>query len=43
MRIALNTTLLGAGLAIWHEINIRMLRTALIVYWSNRLAAGAAP
>lgn len=38
MRVALNTTLLGAGLAIWHEVNMRMLRTALSVYWSDRIA-----
>jgi hypothetical protein len=38
MRVALNTTLLGAALAIWHEVNIRMLRTALTVYWSDRIA-----
>jgi hypothetical protein len=38
MRIALNTTLLGAALAIWHEVNMRMLRTALVVYWSDRIA-----
>jgi hypothetical protein len=39
MRIALNTTVLGASLAIWHEVNQRMLRTALAVYWADRLAA----
>jgi hypothetical protein len=38
MRVALNTTLLGAALAIWHEVNMRMLRTALTVYWSDRIA-----
>lgn len=39
MRVALNTTLLGAALAIWHEVNIRMLRTALAVYWADRIVA----
>ena len=39
MRIALNTTVLGASLAIWHEVNQRMLRTALVVYWADRMAA----
>jgi hypothetical protein len=39
MRTALNTTVLGASLAIWHEINQRMLRTALVVYWADRIAA----
>lgn len=37
MRIALNTTLLGAALALWHEINVRMLKTALAVYWADRI------
>ena len=39
MRIAINTTLLGAALALWHEVNTRMLKTALSVYWGDRLAA----
>jgi hypothetical protein len=39
MRTALNTTVLGASLAIWHEVNQRMLRTALTVYWADRMAA----
>jgi len=39
MGIAINTTLLGAALALWHEVNTRMLKTALTVYWSDRLAA----
>lgn len=39
MRVALNTTLLGAALALWHEVNVRMLRTALAVYWADRVAA----
>ena len=38
MRTALNTTVLGASLAIWHEVNQRMLRTALAVYWADRMA-----
>jgi hypothetical protein len=39
MRTALNTTVLGASLAIWHEVNQRMLKTALTVYWADRMAA----
>jgi hypothetical protein len=39
MRTALNTTVLGASLALWHEVNQRMLRTALAVYWADRMAA----
>jgi hypothetical protein len=39
MRIALNTTLLGAGLALWHEVNVRMLKTALTVHWADCIAA----
>lgn len=39
MRVALNTTLLGAAFAIWHEVNVRMLKTALAVYWAERVAA----
>lgn len=39
MRIALNTTVLGASLALWHELNTRMLNTALVVYWADRLGA----
>jgi hypothetical protein len=39
MRIAINTTLLGAALALWHEVNTRMLKTALSVYWGDRIAA----
>lgn len=35
MRVALNTTLLGAGLAIWHQINLRMFRTAFVSYWTE--------
>ena len=38
MRVALNTTLLGAALALWHEVNVRMLKTALAVYWADRIA-----
>jgi hypothetical protein len=29
---------LGASLALWHEVNQRMLRTALAVYWADRMA-----
>jgi hypothetical protein len=39
MRTALNTTVLGASLAMWHEVNQRMLRTALAVYWADRMLA----
>lgn len=39
MRVALNTTLLGAALALWHEVNVRMLKTALAVHWADRIAA----
>ncbi|OCP19374.1 MULTISPECIES: MotA/TolQ/ExbB proton channel family protein [unclassified Ensifer] len=39
MRVALNTTLLGAAFALWHEVNVRMLKTALAVYWAERVAA----
>lgn len=39
MRTALNTTVLGASLAMWHEVNQRMLRTALAVYWADRMSA----
>jgi hypothetical protein len=39
MRIALNTTLLGAALALWHEVNMRMLRTAMGCYWIDRTRA----
>lgn len=39
MRTALNTTVLGASLAIWHEVNQRMLTTALAVYWADRIGA----
>ena len=38
MRVALNTTLVGAALALWHEVNIRMLKTALTIYWADRVA-----
>jgi hypothetical protein len=39
MRTALTTTILGAVLGLWHEVNVTMLRTALLAYWSDRLAA----
>ena len=41
MRVALNTTLLGAALAIWHQVNMRMLRTAMGCYWIDRVRANA--
>lgn len=39
MAMAITTTLLGASLAIWHEVNVRMLKTGMAVYWSDRLAS----
>ena len=39
MWLALTTTLLGASLAIWMEFNVRLLKTGLAVYWSDRIAA----
>jgi hypothetical protein len=41
MRVALNTTLLGAALAIWHQVNLRMLKTAMGCYWIDRVRSGA--
>lgn len=41
MQVALNTTLLGAALAIWHEVNLRMLKTALGCLWIDRVRSGA--
>jgi hypothetical protein len=41
MRVALNTTLLGAALAIWHQLNLRMLKTAMGCYWIDRMRAHA--
>lgn len=38
MQVALNTTLLGAALALWQGCNVLMLRTAATTYWCNRLA-----
>lgn len=35
MRVAIDTTILGAATALWHGINVRMLRTALISYWAD--------
>ena len=39
MRVALNTTLVGAALAIWHQVNLRMLKTAMGCYWIDRIRA----
>jgi hypothetical protein len=39
MRTALGTTILGAYLAIWHELNLRLLHTGMTVYWQDRLMA----
>jgi len=41
MRVALNTTLVGAALAIWHQVNLRMLKTAMGCYWIDRVRANA--
>ncbi len=41
MRVALNTTLLGAALAIWHQVNLRMLKTAMGCYWIDRIGTNA--
>ncbi len=37
--VAINTTLLGSGLALWNDVNQRILRTALSSFWADRLAA----
>ena len=39
MKTALSTTILGAVLGMWHELNVQLLHTALAIYWSDRLAA----
>jgi hypothetical protein len=39
MAMAITTTLLGASLAIWHEVNVRILKTAMSTYWCDRLAS----
>jgi hypothetical protein len=39
MRVALNTTLLGASLAIWHEVNTRMFKTGMACFWLDRVRA----
>lgn len=39
MRVALNTTLLGAALAIWHEVNMRAVRTAMGCLWIDKVRA----
>jgi len=41
MRVALYTTLLGAALAIWHQVNLRMLKTAMGCYWIDRVRANS--
>jgi hypothetical protein len=43
MRTALGTTILGAYLAIWHELNLRLLHTGMTVYWQDRLMATETP
>ena len=35
MRVALNTTIAGTVFAMWTEVNVRMLKTALAVYWAD--------
>lgn len=37
MRTALGTTILGAILAIWHEVNLRLLNTGVVVLWQDRM------
>jgi hypothetical protein len=39
MQVAINTTLIGAVLGLWNEVNFRILRTGLSVYWCDRLLA----
>lgn len=36
MRIAINTTIVGAITGMWLEINYRMLRTAVECFWADR-------
>lgn len=44
MRVALNTTIAGAIFGMWTEVNVRMLKTALTVYWADGLhQAASAP
>jgi hypothetical protein len=38
MRIAVNTTIIGAALGLWHELNVRMLWTAADCYWTDRIS-----
>lgn len=37
--LAIFTTILGGALGLWQEFNFQMLKTAMTVYWSDRLAA----
>lgn len=37
LEVAINTTLIGAVLALWNEVNFRMLKTALSSYWEDRI------
>jgi len=44
MRVALNTTIAGAVFGMWTEVNVRMLKTALTVYWADGIhRAASAP
>ena len=40
MKTAIGTTILGVILALWHEVNLRILSTGMAVYWGDRLLAG---
>ncbi len=42
MRVALNTTIAGAVFGMWTEVNVRMLKTALTVYWADGIHRAAA-
>jgi len=41
MRVALNTTIAGAIFGMWTEVNVRMLKTALTVYWADGIHRAA--
>jgi len=41
MRVALNTTIAGAVFGMWTEVNVRMLKTALTVYWADGIHRAA--
>lgn len=39
MRVALYTTVVGLICGLWQAVNVRMLQTALMSYWADRMAA----